>query len=100
MRARLARSTAAVTAKARSLNHLNPRRILKRGYSITTVKGATRPLKDPRDARTGQTLITRLAEGELRSLVTDRPSRQRRSAPTSTQSQPSLFDDTPAEAGD
>jgi len=100
MRSRLNRSAAEFAAKRRALENLSPRRVLERGYSITTVKGATTPLKDPAAVRTGQILLTRLAGGELSSIVADRPSRKRRTAEIASDSQPSLFSDLTDEPGD
>jgi exodeoxyribonuclease VII large subunit len=92
MRGRLRRAAGELAAKRRTLDSLNPRTILERGYSITMIKGSTRPLKDPSEVRTGQVLVTRLAAGELRSLVADRP-RRRTTKNTSIEHQPSLFGD-------
>jgi len=100
MRSRLHRSAGELAVKQRALDNLNPRRVLDRGYSITTVKGATTPLRHPAEVRTGQILLTRLAGGELRSLVADRPQRQRRMAKAPSESQPSLFSDPIDEPGD
>jgi exodeoxyribonuclease VII large subunit len=99
MRARLDRAAGALAGKRRTLDSLSPRRVLERGYSITTVKGSTRPLKNPAEVRAGQLLLTRLAAGELRSLVADRP-RRRRPTTGPTESQPSLFGDTTDEVGE
>lgn len=99
MRSRLNQSAAALAAKRRSLENLSPRRVLDRGYSITTVKDKTTPLKSPSEVRTGQVLLTRLAGGELRSLVADRtPRRQPAKAPS--ENQPSLFSDSTDKPGD
>ena len=99
MRSRLGRSAGELAAKRRTLENLSPRKVLERGYSITTVKGRTKPLKNPSEVRTGQVLLTRLAGGELRSLVADRTPRRQ---PTKTPSndQPSLFSDSTDEPGD
>ncbi|MCK5377504.1 MAG: exodeoxyribonuclease VII large subunit [Acidobacteria bacterium] len=81
-------------AGERALNHLGPSKVLQRGYSITTLEGSTTPLKDASPIRSGQHLVTRLARGELRSLVraaTKRPA----AAQPATGRQPSLFDDDP-----
>jgi len=99
MRARLGVANAGVSAKLRTLESLSPRRVLERGYSITTIKGKTRPIKDPAQVRTGQILVTRLAGGELRSLAADKPVR-RRSVSVVSEDQPSLFDDPKGKTGD
>jgi len=67
--ARLARSRDGLAAHERALNHLSPSKVLDRGYSITTVVGEVRPLRDPARVRPGQELLTTLARGQLRSLV-------------------------------
>lgn len=99
IRARIDRVSGELASKLRTLENLSPRRVLERGYSITTIKGSTRPLKAPADVRTGQVLLTRLAGGELRSLVADRAPRRRPPA-APTESQPSLFGDPTDEPGE
>lgn len=99
MRAKLTGAKADLAAKVRTLENLSPRRVLERGYSITTVKGTSRPLKDPARVRTGQILVTRLAGGDLRSLAVDRPVR-RRTVKVMPEDQPSLFDDSNDQVGD
>ena len=90
--ARCARSRDALAAHERSLNHLSPNKVLDRGYSITTVVGEVRPLRDPKKVRPGQELRTTLARGELRSLVA-----KKEVAPPGARSEPpaqgSLFAD-------
>jgi len=99
MRARLNRCGAELAAKRRTLSSLSPDRVLERGYSITTIKNSSRPLKDPAQVRAGQILVTRLAGGELRSLATDRPVRRPKRAAISDR-QPSLFGDATDDPGD
>ena len=99
MRGRLQRMTGELASKRRTLDNLSPRRVLDRGYSITTVKGKNRPIKDPAEVHTGQILLTRLAGGDLRSLVANRP-RKRPTTTTKPDSQPSLFSDSTDDAGD
>ena len=99
IRARLTAAVAALAAKERTLASLGPRRVLERGYSITTVKGSSTPLKDPAEVRAGQILVSRLAGGDLRSLATDRTARKRSAAAASEQ-QPSLFDQPDNPVGD
>ena len=90
--ARLARSRDGLAAHERALNHLSPNKVLDRGYSITTVVGEVRPLRDPARARPGQELLTTLARGQLRSLVAKggAVSRTTNSRPSA---QGSLFDE-------
>lgn len=66
------RTRTAVEAKERALQHLSPRRVLDRGYSITTLEGRTKPLKDAGRLRGGEALVTTLAQGSVRSLVVKR----------------------------
>jgi len=68
-RARLLHAGELLHARERALDHLSPRRILERGYSITTIEGDKKPLKDPAALRRGTILNTRLAGGSVRSLV-------------------------------
>jgi exodeoxyribonuclease VII large subunit len=99
IRARLRRSASELAAKRRALENLNPTRVLERGYSITTVEGSAVPLKDPSGVRAGQLLSTRLAGGDLRSLVAARTERRRSESATS-EAQTSLFSDSKDEPGD
>jgi exodeoxyribonuclease VII large subunit len=93
MVARVARLRARTDAGERALTHLGPTKVLERGYSITSLEGSTTPLRDATRVHGGQTLITRLARGEVRSLVrnaTISPAAETQDpAP-----QPSLFDTT------
>ena len=56
----------------RALAALSPTAILERGYSITTREGVEAPLRDAAAVTAGERLVTRLARGELRSLVLGR----------------------------
>jgi exodeoxyribonuclease VII large subunit len=90
------RARVAVVSRERSLLHLSPRRVLERGYSITTVEGQAKPLKNAAGLTGGETLVTTLAEGSLRSLVvkrrggTDPP---KKNLSPGESSQGTLFDD-------
>jgi len=91
MGARIAPLRSRVTAGARALDHLGPTKVLDRGYSITRIEGSEKPLRDAARALPGKALITRLARGEVRSLVrnaTISRSVERRDPA----SQPSLFE--------
>jgi exodeoxyribonuclease VII large subunit len=90
--ARLARLGDAVRARERALGHLSPRKVLDRGYSITTLAGAQAPLRDPAEAKPGAELLTTLARGELRSIVTGTRAPRPRSAKKPA-AQASLFDE-------
>jgi len=92
MSARVAGSRARFQAGDRALSHLGPTRVLQRGYSITFLEGSTMPLKDATRIHGGQSLITRLARGEVRSLVS-RSAIELREAALETMRQPTLFDD-------
>jgi len=92
MSARMASSRARLDAGDRALGHLGPTRVLQRGYSITFIEGATEPLKDATRIHGGQSMITRLARGEVRSLVS-RTTIEPRAVVRETVRQPTLFDD-------
>lgn len=65
----LRRRAADLAQKERTLIALSPREVLRRGYSITTRGGHSRPLRSPREVEAGEPVVTTLAEGQLRSLV-------------------------------
>jgi exodeoxyribonuclease VII large subunit len=69
VRGRIVGSRTSIAAGERALGHLNPHRVLQRGYSITTVEGDRTPLRDAARVRPGQALRTVLAKGTVRSLV-------------------------------
>ncbi|MCD4750968.1 MAG: exodeoxyribonuclease VII large subunit, partial [Thermoanaerobaculales bacterium] len=69
LRGRMAAAGALLSARERALQHLSPRRILERGYSITTVEGSKAPLRDPSGLHGGEILESTLARGNVRSLV-------------------------------
>lgn len=52
-----------------SLRLLGPQQVLARGYSITTDEKTGKILRNAADAQPGQTLKTKLTEGEVRSRV-------------------------------
>jgi exodeoxyribonuclease VII large subunit len=88
---RVARFRARVETGERALTHLGPTKVLERGYSITTLEGSTTPLRDAARVHGGQSLITRLARGEVRSLVSNATISPTSATPDSAP-QPSLFD--------
>jgi len=92
MAARTGSLRARVEAGERALGHLGPTKVLERGYSITSLDGTTVPLKDASRVHGGQTLLTRLARGEVRSLVSIATTKPRVAARTAAR-QPSLFDE-------
>ncbi len=69
LRARIRSRRTAVDGGERALNHLSPRKVLQRGYSITTLEGEQKPLRDAARVRAGQTLQTTLSRGSVRSVV-------------------------------
>lgn len=91
-RSRLLHSTALLAAQERALNHLSPKKVLQRGYSITTIEGESRPLRSASGLRPGTILRSTLAEGSVRSLVADKI-RPRVKAGQNGSEQPNLFDD-------
>ena len=54
---------------AATLDTVNPRNVLARGYSITTPAGDDRPLRSPDEVQPGAELRTILRDGELQSEV-------------------------------
>jgi exodeoxyribonuclease VII large subunit len=56
---------------ATRLHALNPQEVLKRGYSLTTHKKTGQIIKDPAQVKPGDTLLTRLANGQIESKVED-----------------------------
>jgi exodeoxyribonuclease VII large subunit len=90
--ARIGRGRSQLEAGARALQHLGPTRVLERGYSITTLEGSSSPLKDAARVHGGQTLTTRLARGEIRSLVSG-ATVEPRSPSRDPAPQASLFED-------
>jgi exodeoxyribonuclease VII large subunit len=80
-------------SSSRALDHLGPARVLERGYSITTLEGSIKPIKDASTIHGGQTLTTRLAHGRVRSLVSTSSTEQNPARPDPA-AQPSLFEST------
>jgi exodeoxyribonuclease VII large subunit len=56
---------------AARLHAINPAEVLKRGYSLTTHKKTGQIIRDPAQVKPGETLLTRLAQGEIESTVQD-----------------------------
>ncbi len=90
--ARVSSWRARVEAGERALGHLGPTQVLNRGYSITSLEGTTVPIKDATRVHGGQALITRLARGKVRSLVSSATAKSRVATRTPDR-QPSLFDE-------
>jgi len=51
------------------LQSLNPRAVLRRGYSITRKADDNQVVRSARELTTGQSLVTQFSEGEVRSVV-------------------------------
>ncbi len=66
----LGRARMQLTAHENRLEGLNPRAVLKRGYSITMLKQTRAVLKNAAQVQIGDTLVTELAENLIESKVT------------------------------
>jgi exodeoxyribonuclease VII large subunit len=100
--ANLARREASLESSARSLDLVGPRNVLKRGYSVTTGADGT-IIRSAAQARPGEHIRTRLADGAFGSVVESsgsdatrlrpmplaRPAKRRK--PADDPSQPGLF---------
>ena len=53
------------------LHCISPQEVLKRGYSLTTSKRTGQIVRDAADVKPGDTLVTRLADGQVQSRVED-----------------------------
>ena len=69
LRSILRRRALELAGQERALEALSPRRVLRRGFSITQREGSSAPLTDPREVVPGEHIVTTLAQGTLRSLV-------------------------------
>jgi len=87
---RLERARHALDSSERALGHLSPRAVLERGYSITRIEERSAPVRDAASVRPGQTLITTVARGSLRSVVAGKG--PRRTAAARRPAQPGLFE--------
>ncbi len=72
MRRLIERAAARLGSGEAALGHLSPKAVLERGYSITSIEGDPRPLRDPARVRPGTVLETVLARGRLRSVAAGR----------------------------
>ena len=61
-----------VEALARFLHAVGPEQVLRRGYSITTRKKDGAILRNAKDVRPGDRLLTRFAKGQVESVADDR----------------------------
>jgi exodeoxyribonuclease VII large subunit len=69
MNAALTRKSAALDSAARGLDLVGPHNVLRRGFSVT-LRSDGSALRSAADARAGETLRTRLADGSVESIVT------------------------------
>jgi exodeoxyribonuclease VII large subunit len=60
-----------VAAADRELAALNPLAVLRRGYSVTMVKKTNAVVRSAEQVKGGETLVTRLAEGQIESTAQD-----------------------------
>jgi exodeoxyribonuclease VII large subunit len=67
----LGRDVARLDSVGKQLHALSPDAVLKRGYGITRRKRDGVILHSAADVKVGDTIITRLAEGEVVSTVED-----------------------------
>lgn len=93
MKAVLERQGGRLGSAESSLGHLNPRAVLERGYSITTIEGKATPLRDAAKVTPGVYLTTVLARGMLRSVAAGHRPRRRLVEKVDGDAQPGLFDE-------
>jgi exodeoxyribonuclease VII large subunit len=65
----VARRADKLAAASDQLQGLSPLNVLGRGYSLTRKRGASGLLRDAADVKPGDTIVTRLATGEVESVV-------------------------------
>jgi exodeoxyribonuclease VII large subunit len=58
-----------VASMAARLEAINPKRVLQRGYSLTTLRKTGEVIRNAADLRTGDRLLTHFAVGEAGSVV-------------------------------
>jgi exodeoxyribonuclease VII large subunit len=68
----LQRRRQGLEARQIHLNALGPEQVLKRGYSITTLKKGGKVVRSAQDVKEGDRLVTRLADGQVESTVQDK----------------------------
>jgi exodeoxyribonuclease VII large subunit len=66
-----ARRASIIDALAKRLDALDPQQVLRRGYSITTAKRGSVVVRSASQVKPGDTLVTRLADGQIESTVED-----------------------------
>ncbi|HVN76761.1 MAG TPA: exodeoxyribonuclease VII large subunit [Thermoanaerobaculaceae bacterium] len=72
LRSLVSRRRLELAGSERALGALSPRRVLERGYSVTTREGDPKPLTDAAAVNAGERIVTTFAAGHLRSLVLGR----------------------------
>jgi len=68
LKQRMEKSSLALAEKSARLNALSPLNILARGYSITYTGGG-KILKSVKQVKTGEDILTKLADGEIKSRI-------------------------------
>lgn len=68
---RVRRSGEKLTAIADQLEGLSPLNVLKRGYTLTRIDGSENLLRSAADVTHGDVIVTRVPDGEVRSIVTE-----------------------------
>ncbi|MDX2132649.1 MAG: exodeoxyribonuclease VII large subunit [Planctomycetota bacterium] len=103
---RLERAADTLDRTSRHLEGVGPLRVLERGYSVT-MTGDGRVVRAPSDVQMGAPLLTRVAQGVVRSVVLDAsapppmapapaaPRRSRRGRKASPTDGPGLFESAP-----
>lgn len=71
MQADQRRRKASLEAIQRHLEAIGPEQVLKRGYTITTLKKQGTVVRSAAQVRTGDRVVTRFADGEIESRVED-----------------------------
>jgi exodeoxyribonuclease VII large subunit len=68
---RIDRAKCLIESAEKQLVALSPERVLSRGYSITTLKRGGAVIRSAKDVKTGDTILTRFADGNVESMVKD-----------------------------
>jgi exodeoxyribonuclease VII large subunit len=67
----LERQTLKIDLLARHLTAVGPAQVLRRGYSITTLKKGGKVVRSVEQVKPGDRIVTRLADGEIESSAED-----------------------------
>jgi exodeoxyribonuclease VII large subunit len=68
----LQRQTLKIDLLARHLTAVGPEQVLRRGYSITTLKKGGKVVRSVEQVKPGDRIVTRLADGEIESTADDK----------------------------